>query len=161
MKITVAAFAVALLAAPAAGFAESGNFVTVQPPNQWLASQFIGQPVANQAGETIGDINDLLFDKSGRLANAVIGVGGFLGMGEKNVAIPYASLSITADAGGKRVISVPLSKSQLEAAPDFKATEKTVFMRAKENATEMGRKAVDEAKDLKDKAARKMEEMRK
>ena len=52
------------------------DFVTVQPPGQWLASQFLGKPVTNQAGETIGNINGLLSDKSGRIATAVIGVGG-------------------------------------------------------------------------------------
>jgi hypothetical protein len=132
----------------------------VQPAGQWLASQFIGQPVTNAAGEKIGDINDLLLDKSGRAENVVIGVGGFLGIGEKNVAISYGALEITADANGKRVISVALSKERLQAAPEFKATEKTVFMRAREQAAEMGQKAVDKASELKDKAARTIEDMR-
>jgi sporulation protein YlmC with PRC-barrel domain len=141
--------------------AKSEDFVTVQPAGQWLATQFIGQPATNQAGEKIGDINDLLFDKNGRIANVVIGVGGFLGIGEKNVAIPYGSLAITADANGKRVISVPLSKERLLAAPDFKPTEKTVYMRAKEEATQMGQKAMETARDLADKAGKKIEDMKK
>ena len=45
-------------------------------------------------------------------------------------------------------------------APDFQATEKTTYMRAKEQATEMGRKALDKAAELKEKASRKIEEMR-
>ena len=161
MKITATIMALALVVAPAAGVAQGANFVTVQPPGQWLASQFLGKPVTNQAGETIGNVSDLLFDKSGRIATAVIGVGGFLGIGEKNVAISYGSLSITADAGGKRVISAPLSKDQLQAAPEFKPTEKTVYMRAKEQAGEMGHKAIDQARELKDKAAKQIEDMRK
>jgi sporulation protein YlmC with PRC-barrel domain len=153
-----------LLLAPAPILAQSStseNFVTVQPADQWLAGQFIGQAVTNQAGEKIGDINDLLFEKNGRIANVVIGVGGFLGIGEKNVAIPYSSLMITADAEGKRVVSVPLSKERLLAAPEFRPTEKTIFMRAKESAAEMGQKAADTARDLADKANKKMEEMKK
>ena len=159
----VSAFVAALVLAPATGWAQTGKaetFVTVQPAGQWLASQFIGQPVTNEAGERVGDINDLLFDKSGQVATVVIGVGGFLGIGEKNVAIAFGSLSITADANGKRVVGVPLSKDRLLSAPDFKPTEKTVYMRAKEQASEVGQKAVDTAKELKDKAARKMEDMR-
>jgi sporulation protein YlmC with PRC-barrel domain len=159
----VSAFVAALVLAPATGWAQSGRsetFVTVQPAGQWLASQFIGQPVTNDAGERVGDINDLLFDKSGQVSTIVIGVGGFLGVGEKNVAIAFGSLSITADGNGKRVIGVPLSKDRLQAAPDFKPTEKTVYMRAKEQATEMGQKAVDTAKELKDKATGKIEDMR-
>ena len=163
MRASIAVpFALVLLTSPVPGSAQTGkdNFVTVQPAGQWLASQFMGQPVTNDAGENIGSISDLLFDKSGRIANVVIGVGGFLGIGEKNVALSYAVLSMTADPDGKRVVKVAVSKEQLKAAPDFKATEKTVYMRAKEQATEIGHKAVDTAKELKDKAARKIEDMR-
>jgi sporulation protein YlmC with PRC-barrel domain len=153
----------ALLMAPAAADAQTARpepFVTVQPEGQWLASLFIGQPVSNEAGERVGDINDLLFDKSGRIVNVVIGVGGFLGIGEKSVAVPYSALSITAGADGKRVVGLAQSKEQLKSAPDFKPTEKTVYMRAKDRAGEIGRKAFDDAGELTDKAAKKLEEMR-
>jgi hypothetical protein len=101
-----------------------------------------------------------LFDKSGRIANVVIGVGGFLGIGEKDVAIPYSALAITADGNGRRVIKVGLSRERLPTAPDFRATEKTTYMRAKEQAGDLGQKALDKATELKDKAGRKIEEMR-
>jgi hypothetical protein len=162
-SLVSALLAAALLLGPATGWSQTGTsegFVTVQPPGQWLVSQFIGQRVTNNAGEHVGDINDVLFDKSGQISTVVIGVGGFLGIGEKNVAIPFGSLSITAAPDGRRVIGVPLSKDRLQAAPDFKATEKTVYMRAKEQASEMGQKAVDKAKELKDKAGEKIEGMK-
>jgi 3D (Asp-Asp-Asp) domain-containing protein len=161
-SILACAFAVALLAGSAPSLAQTNSqtFVTVQPVGQWLASQFNGQPVTNDTGESIGNISDLLFDKSGRIANVVIGVGGFLGIGEKNVAMPFTALSVTADANGKRVVKVALSKDQLKAAPDFKATEKTVYMRAREQASEWGEKAVEKAGELKDKAGKKMDQMR-
>jgi sporulation protein YlmC with PRC-barrel domain len=155
MRISIAIpFALAVLANPVPGLAQVGkdNFVTVQPAGQWLASQFMGQPVTNGAGDNIGSISDLLFDKSGRVANVVIGVGGFLGIGEKDVALPYTALSITAASDGKRVVTLAISKEQLKVAPDFKATEKTVYMRAKERAGEMGEKALDKARELKGKA---------
>jgi len=160
----VLGLAAALLLAVAplhAQTAKSEDFVTVQPAGQWLAGQFIGQAVTNQAGETIGNINDLLFDKGGRIVNVVIGVGGFLGIGEKNVGIPYSTLSIAADADGKRVITVPLSKERLLAAPHFKPTEKTVYMRAREQAGELGEKALEKARELTDKAGKKIEDMKK
>src|SRR5262245_63478594 len=130
----IVAFTAAMVIAPTFAFAQakSEDFVTLQPPGQWLASQFIGQPVTNSAGETIGNVSDLLFDKSGRIVNVVIGVGGILGIGEKSVAVPVTALSVTADADGKRIVKIPLSKDQLKAAPDFKATENTVYMRARE-----------------------------
>ena len=170
MKTTViTALAAAAIFASTAGFAQTAppagtktitTFVTKQPHGQWLASQFVGQAVINQAGQNIGDINDLLFDKTGRISTAVIGVGGFLGMGEKSVAIPFGSLSFTADGTGKRVVTIPYSKEQLQAAPSFQPTEKTVYMRAKEQASDMGHKAMDEARELKDKVGQKIEDMR-
>jgi sporulation protein YlmC with PRC-barrel domain len=144
--------------APAAG--AGVPFITTQPAGQWSAQVFLGEPVVNEAGETIGDINDVLFDKSGRIATAVIGVGGFLGVGEKRVAVPFSALVVTPSGkDGKRVVTVPLSKERLQAAPDFQPTEKTIYMRAEERATELGKKAMDTASDLRDKAARKLEEM--
>ena len=164
-----AAFAAELILASTAGFAQTvppasiktdAQFVTVQPEGQWLASRFIGQIVTNQAGESIGDINDVLFDRTGRISTAVIGVGGFLGIGEKSVAISFSSLSFTADPTGKRVVSIPLSKEVLQAAPSFQPTEKTAYMRAKAQASDIGHKAMDEARELKDLAAQKIEDMR-
>ncbi len=170
MKTTViAALAAAAIFASTAVFGQTApptatnavpKFVTKQPDGQWLASQFVGQAVINQTGQNIGDINDLLFDKTGRISTAVIGVGGFLGMGEKSVAIPFGSLSFTADGTGKRVVTIPFSKEQLQAAPSFQPTEKTVYMRAKEQASDMGHKAMDEARELKDKVDQKIEDMR-
>ncbi len=169
-KSTIQAmFAAALVAVSAAALAQTtpsptpGNtqFVTVQPQGEWLGSLFLGQAVTNQAGETIGDVNDVLFDKTGRISTVVIGIGGFLGIGEKSVAVPFPTLSFTADANGKRVVMAPLSRERLQAAPEFKATEKSMYMRAKETATEYGQKAIDKARELGDKAGKKIEEMRK
>jgi hypothetical protein len=160
--IRLAVLAAGLVAASAAGLAQTApragqtadsSFVTVQPQGQWLASQLMGQPITNEAGENVGNINDLLFEKGGRIENVVIGVGGFLGIGEKNVAVPFGTLAFTADANGKRVITAPLSKARLEAAPDFKPTEKSAYMRAKETA-------VEAARELRESAGRKIDEMR-
>jgi sporulation protein YlmC with PRC-barrel domain len=57
--------------------------------HEWRASKVIGINVYNDANEKIGGINDLLLDRSGKIANVIIGVGGFLGVGEHNVAIEY------------------------------------------------------------------------
>jgi sporulation protein YlmC with PRC-barrel domain len=57
--------------------------------DEWRASKVIGINVYNDANEKIGDINELLLDRSGKIANVIIGVGGFLGVGEHNVAIAY------------------------------------------------------------------------
>lgn len=59
---------------------------------QWRTSKMDGLKVYNEANENIGTINDLLMDKNGDIKIAVIGVGGFLGMGEHLVAVPYEKL---------------------------------------------------------------------
>lgn len=55
----------------------------------WRASKVVGLSVYNDANESLGSINDLLTDKSGKIVAAVVGVGGFLGVGERYVAIPF------------------------------------------------------------------------
>jgi sporulation protein YlmC with PRC-barrel domain len=55
----------------------------------WRASKLVGLSVYNDNNESIGSINDLLTDKSGNIKAAVIGVGGFLGMGAHLVAVPF------------------------------------------------------------------------
>lgn len=109
----------------------------------------VGQDVTNSIGEKVGDVSDLLFDKSGRITMAVIGVGGFLGLGEKYVAVPFDVLTFSTGAKGERVVTAQLSKEALQAAPEFKPNEKTTFMKAKEKAGE-----------LLDKAGKKIEDMR-
>jgi sporulation protein YlmC with PRC-barrel domain len=69
-----------------------GGFVTMQEQNQLLASSLIGTRVVSQNDESIGDVNDVLMDSSGRAMAVVVGVGGFLGIGEKNVAVPFEML---------------------------------------------------------------------
>ena len=58
----------------------------------WRASKLIGVNVYNEANEKLGDINELILDKSGKVAAVVIGVGGFLGMGEHDVAVSMDKL---------------------------------------------------------------------
>jgi sporulation protein YlmC with PRC-barrel domain len=54
----------------------------------WRASKMVGLSVYNDSNESIGSINDMLTDKSGNIKAVVIGVGGFLGIGEHLVAVP-------------------------------------------------------------------------
>ncbi|RXH41664.1 PRC-barrel domain-containing protein [Bradyrhizobium zhanjiangense] len=58
----------------------------------WRASKLIGLNVYNEANEKLGDINELLVDKSGKINAVVIGIGGFLGMGEHDIAVSMDKL---------------------------------------------------------------------
>ena len=72
----------------------AGNhqFLTDETPGTWRASKVIGLGVYNQQDQKVGNINEVLFDRNGRVEGVVIGVGGFLGIGERNVAVPYNDL---------------------------------------------------------------------
>jgi sporulation protein YlmC with PRC-barrel domain len=59
---------------------------------QWRSSKLIGVNVYNENNDKIGDINELIVDKSGKVDEVVLGVGGFLGMGEHYVAVPMEKL---------------------------------------------------------------------
>ena len=150
------AFALATSPLSSQAFAQASKpvaamqFVTEQGASEWLAGMFIGQAVQNTAGETVGDINDLVFNHQGRIITVVLGVGGFLGMGEKNVGVRYESLSFKVGSKGERVIVVAVSKDALAKAVAFKTTEKTTFERVKAKAA-----------DLTDQATKKVEDMTK
>ena len=63
----------------------------------YLATNMIGESVYNGTGDTaenIGDVNDIVIAKDGMVQSVVVGVGGFLGIGEKNVAIEFAQLQL-------------------------------------------------------------------
>jgi sporulation protein YlmC with PRC-barrel domain len=70
--------------APAAASDSSSTF-----QGNWRASKLVGLSVYNDANESVGSINDLLTDKNGNIKAVVIGVGGFLGVGEHLVAVPF------------------------------------------------------------------------
>jgi sporulation protein YlmC with PRC-barrel domain len=65
---------------------------TMHQEGEWRASKLVGVNVYNEANEKIGDINEVILDKSGKTANVILGVGGFLGMGEHYVAVAYDKL---------------------------------------------------------------------
>ena len=72
--------------------AASGQFMTHMQPDQWRASKLVGVNIYGQNNEKIGDVNEVLIDRKGNADAVVIGVGGFLGMGEKDVAIPFSAI---------------------------------------------------------------------
>lgn len=78
--------------APSDKAAPAATATTTSASDQWRVSKMSGVKIYNEANENIGSINDLLMDKSGAIKIAVIGVGGFLGMGEHLVAVPYEKL---------------------------------------------------------------------
>jgi sporulation protein YlmC with PRC-barrel domain len=104
--------------------ANGERFLKTQSPDQWLASRLIGQNVYNSAGESIGNLNDVLVSKDGAVVGVLVGVGGFLGLGEKNVAVNYDMLKQNGGISGERIV-LGLTKDELRAAPTFERIDRT------------------------------------
>ena len=98
---------------------DSGTFSAAQAADEWRSSKIVGLAVYNSANERIGDINDLILGPDGKISKVVIGVGGFLGMGEKLVALDFGDLQLNRDSDGSMRATVSSSKETLESAPDF------------------------------------------
>lgn len=99
--------------------ATPGTVVTVDN----LASNIIGESVYNSTAENaeeIGEVKDIVINADGAAASLVVGVGGFLGMGERNVAVDFKTAK-WAEKDGDRWLVVETTKEQLEGMPPFDA----------------------------------------
>jgi len=88
--------------------------------DEMRASKLIGTKVVNTANETIGDINEVVLGMDGKVAAVVVGVGGFLGMGEREVAVNFESLRMSRDSNKDLVLTVNATKESLKAAPEWR-----------------------------------------
>ena len=103
---------------PAQTQAPSGvNFVTSQEKTQWRAPKLIGVGVYGPDDKQIGKIDDLLLDKNGSAQTIVIGVGGFLGFGKKDVAVPFSAMQWRTEARKAPAADQPPSSAGNPAAP--------------------------------------------
>ena len=106
--------------AVAAAATAKGNFISEQSSSQWMASNLIGASVYGPDDKSIGSINDIVLDPGGAAEGAVVGVGGFLGIGEKNVAVPFKDLKVTKKDNGKvDKVMLTMTKEDLKNAPSF------------------------------------------
>jgi len=118
---------------PKVGDAKAGDtakFVSSQMPDQWVFSKFKGTDVIGPMNENIGGVNDVLFDKNGKIMAVIVGVGGFLGIGQKNVAMDMSAFQVVPATTGTTSTSssedptnvklkVAWTKDELMKAPDF------------------------------------------
>ncbi|TAU66870.1 PRC-barrel domain containing protein [Rhizobium ruizarguesonis] len=117
-------------AAPTADTAQAG-YLTEQSPDQISANTYIGQSVYNGNNESIGSVNDLILKKDGGFVAAIVGVGGFLGIGEKNVAVPMEKITVAQNTqDGSVKLTTSETAESLKAAPEFK----TLAMQSAEKA---------------------------
>jgi hypothetical protein len=125
-------------AAPKADAApvDAAKFIAAQSTDQWVFSRFRGTDVIGPDNAQVGNVNDMVFEKSGKILGLIVGVGGFLGIGEKSVAIDMSAFQVVpADTGSSSAgggapalsnndptsvkLKVTWTKEQLKNAPDF------------------------------------------
>ena len=107
---------------PSTGAATGGQtFVTSQQSTDWRGSKLIGASVYGPDNASIGEINDVVIAPNGKINAVVVGVGGFLGVGQKDVALPFEGISVTRkpDSAAIDKITVSYTKDQLKEAPTF------------------------------------------
>ena len=91
-----------------------------------LASKIIGSPVYDGTAadaNNLGKINDLVLNQNGQIAAVVLGVGGFLGIAEKQVAVDFSALQWVVAADNTERFVLQTTKDQLSNAPDFKTVD--------------------------------------
>jgi len=86
---------------------------------QMSAESLVGKAVKNAANESVGKINDIYLDANGAVKLVVVSVGGFLGVGSKDVAVPWTDLKFGRD-GNSITVLTNWTKDSLKAMPDYK-----------------------------------------
>jgi sporulation protein YlmC with PRC-barrel domain len=132
-----------------------GVFYRGTAPGQYMAKdRLIGTNVTGKDGKIIGDIEDLILNSANEVEGVIIGVGGFLGAGEKKVGVRFSALDIKRK-DGKTTIAVPTAtKDILASVEPYKRAEpaKSLLERAKDKAQALSEKAKDGAGPAYDKA---------
>lgn len=88
-----------------------------QQTNQLLSEDLIGADVLSRNEERIGTLSAVLFDENDQIVGGIVSVGGFLGVGAKDVALSWDELEVRPE---ENLVYVDMTQAQLEAAPEFK-----------------------------------------
>jgi sporulation protein YlmC with PRC-barrel domain len=148
-----------MLAAPAAAQDTSATapqgvqFVAKQQGDQDLVSRFLGTPVVNPQGDALGKVNDMALNAAGQVEVIVIGVGGFYGVGEKNVGVPYDALARREGDEGRTELVLDATQGDMTDAPEYLTADNqslSITKRLREQAgelTEEAKKTYEKARD--------------
>jgi hypothetical protein len=91
----------------------------MQAQDEYRTSKLVGSKVYNAANENIGSIEEIVLKADGSMDEVVLSVGGFLGIGEKYVAVPFNNLKISRDGSGFKIVTEG-TKDSLKALPDYR-----------------------------------------
>ena len=115
--------ALALLAALATP-AFAAETMSSLPADSWTITNYYKQDVYDKGQNTVGKIDDVLTDKSGKITALMVGVGGFLGVGEKDVALPFTAVH-SEKKNNKWYLTVAETKDSLKSAEGYKYDSST------------------------------------
>jgi sporulation protein YlmC with PRC-barrel domain len=156
---TFALAALATLAMSASVSAASISFITSQQSGEWMAHRLVGTKVLNAQAEDIGDVKDVVVDAKGTVVGVVIGVGGFLGLPEKLIGVPFSAIQIGDVVQSSRVVVLDTTKDALKAAPAYKVTDPATTDRVKQKASDWMTAAKVKVMELSKMAADKAKQM--
>jgi sporulation protein YlmC with PRC-barrel domain len=115
MKIAIAS---AILALGFASNALAAETMSAAPGESWTITNYYKQAVYDPKETKIGDIDDVLVDKAGKVTGLIVGVGGFLGAGEKDVIVPFSAVK-TSKKNDKWWLTMDATKDSLKSAKGF------------------------------------------
>ena len=120
-KLSLIAFAAAAVV-PAVAFAASS--LSTLPKDGWTVTNYYKQSVYDTKEANIGKVDDVLVNKEGQVTALIIGVGGFLGVGEKDVAVPFSAVKMT-KKNDKWWLTLDETKDSLKSAAGYKYDKAT------------------------------------
>jgi sporulation protein YlmC with PRC-barrel domain len=154
MKTALAALAaLAIAVSPVAAQTTTSaplSFSDRQSDSQMLVTDFFGTPVTGKDGQPLGKLSNLVFGQDGRIELAVISIGGFLGIGEKEVAVPFEALK-SGTVDNKQVFILDATNDELKAAPVYKTLSGEAL---KQRMSDWRAKAQQSWADIKNRAAK-------
>jgi sporulation protein YlmC with PRC-barrel domain len=89
------------------------------PAGSFTVTDWYKQSVYDPKDEKIGEIMDVLVDRSGKVTSFIVGVGGFLGAGEKDVSVPFDAVHVTTKDNNKWYLVMKATKDELKRASGF------------------------------------------
>ena len=125
MKKKVVAASLGALMLSTAAIAQSVQVLSSVPPQSVTVTDWYKQSVYDPSNSKIGEIKDVLLSTDGRVNAFIVGVGGLLGMGEKDVAVPFNAVKRTTK-DGKVYLTLDATKDALKSAPGLKYDRTTM-----------------------------------